>query len=115
MIITALDFLSLVVISWTSYAALESGHEVDDWWRALLTASLIGIMVSSFVGAIAVIMDPPALHWYIRGVIYSSMLFGVWFYERRYGVGRHVRMAKSCLARRLANARARINGRRVPR
>jgi hypothetical protein len=109
-----LDFFALCAICWTSFAALEGGNEVNDWRRALLVISLIGIMVSSFIGAIIVAVDLPELRWFVRGIIYSGTLFAFWFYDRRFGIGRHVRMARECIALRFAAARKWINSRRAP-
>lgn len=95
-----LDFISFVAICWTSFAALESGHEVDDWWRAILALSLLGTMASSFMGAIIVVVDAPNFYWFVRGLIYSGTLFALWFYQRRYGIDRHLRMVRDCLLRR---------------
>jgi len=112
-VFNVLDFVALCAVCWTSFAALEGGHEVNDWRRALLSVSLIGIMVASFIGAITVAVNLPELRWFVRGIIYSATLFAFWFYDRRFGVGRHVRMLRECLARWLAKFRAWLNGRRA--
>lgn len=111
-IFSAFDFIALCAICWTAFAALEGGNEVINWRRTLLAVSLIGVMVSSFIGAIVVAMEQPQLRWFVRGILYFGTLFAFWFYDRRFGVGRHLRMAGDCAAQNFAALRRWINRRR---
>lgn len=88
-----LDILALLAMFWTAQAALAGGHEVETWSDILLSLGLIGVKVSSVVGAAVLFAYPDqVVSWWQRGLIYSSACVALWFYEYRFGIARHWRM-----------------------
>lgn len=108
--LSILDIVVLFTLWWVAAAALEGGNEVNTWSRLTLAVSLIGIQVCSIIGALTLVTHPVPLPWWIRGILYSGVLFAVWFYERRFGVLRHLRMARSGIANNIKAARSFVNG-----
>lgn len=89
-----LDSIVLASLWWAAGATLVAGHEVRNWRGAFLTVSLVGVMVFSFVGAIAAAKGYGVFRWWLtRGLVYSLAVVAVWLYDYRFGVIRHARMA----------------------
>lgn len=97
MILHALDVVSLWLIWWSAFAALVSGHEVRTWRALVLQLALLGVMVTTFTGAIATYVQPGLLPLWARGLIYAMAAIAAWLYDYRFGVARHVRMVAAAV------------------
>lgn len=93
-----IEVLALWVIWWCSAAALSAGHEVRTVRALVLQLGLILVMVSSFVGAIAVYMRPGILPTWMRGFVDGTAIVAGWLYDNRFGIARHVRMIRGGIA-----------------
>lgn len=90
--IQVLNVVALWLIWWCSAAALVGGNEVRNWRALVLTSGLILIMVSAFIGAISLYMQPRSIRWWASGFIYGVAIVSAWLYDYRFGIGRHLRM-----------------------
>lgn len=89
-----IDVVALLSLFWVAQAALAGGHAVESWRDTFLTLGLVVLKVSGFIGAIVVAMEPETVvSWWTRGVIYSGATVAAWFYDYRFGIARHWRMA----------------------
>jgi hypothetical protein len=89
-----MDVAALLVLWWTSFAALHGGHTPRDWRDVLLTFALIAMSVFAFCGAAVVWVAPSPLPWWTRGVLHTAAVISAWLYDYRFGIARHVRMAR---------------------
>lgn len=88
-----LDIAALWVVWWCAAAALASAPEVRSWRELVIWAGLLGAMVFSFTGAIALSLEPAGgPPWWATGFRISLAVVAGVFYEARFGVVRHLAM-----------------------
>lgn len=109
------DLIALAVMWWCSAAALAGGHVVLRWRDLALSAGLLAIMVFSFVGFVYLATTEAPSLWWSTGLRAGGALVLAWFYEYRFGIARHVRMARAWARNLPASIAARIASLRHPR
>lgn len=81
-----LDVLALWTICWCAFSALVGGHEVRDWKALAVCFALIGTLMFSFSGAVAVSVDRFQPAWWVSGLIISVALLAARWYDQRFGI-----------------------------
>ena len=106
-ILHLLDLAALAVMWWCSIAALAGGHVVLRMRDLAMGLGLIGVMVFSFAGFAYLSSTGAQSMWWSTGLRIAGALVMAAFYEYRFGIGRHLRMARDwalalpgCLATR---------------
>lgn len=95
--IQVMNVVALWLIWWCAAAGLVGGSEVRNWRSLVLTLGLILIMVTAFIGAITMYVQPRSIRWWASGFIYGVAIVAAWLYDYRFGIGRHLRMVRDWL------------------
>lgn len=93
-LIRILDVAALWVLWWCAIAGLAGGHEVRTYKALAINLALIVLMVSAFSGAIALAMQAEPAPWWSTGLRCACATIAGFMYERRFGVGRHLRLLR---------------------
>jgi hypothetical protein len=97
-VIQLLDVAALWLIWWCAAAGAIAGHGRRGWRERVLTMGLIVVMVTAFVGAISLYVEPRSIRWWASGLVYGVAIVAVCWYDERFGIGRHLRMVRAWLS-----------------
>jgi hypothetical protein len=104
--VTYFDAAALWVIWWCSIAGLITSKQAQDVRTLVQSVAMLGTMVFSFIGAIAVGSEAYRPAWWQSGLFQSSALVALWLYDARFGLGRHARMVREWVSRIVTRSHA---------
>lgn len=97
-LVHVLDAAALWITWWCAIAALVAGPEARNWRNVVICLGLIGVMVFAFCGALVMTFHPPRSTWWGMGLRCAVAVVAIGLYEYRFGICRHLRMARGGLA-----------------
>lgn len=107
-VLHVVDLVSLAVMWWCSAAALAGGHVVLRWRDLAMSVGLLCVMVFSFCGFAYLWETGAKSVWWSTGIRAGGALIMGALYEYRFGIARHLRMARDWAIRLPANLAVRL-------